>query len=266
MEARKFSKSFVNPTPHLARRTDFEIALKDYRISHDGERILGETPYVSMVGLTAVGRNTIIKELLKTGNYYFLISDTTRPPRYNEGVLEQNGVEYFFRTEEEMLAEIKDGSFVEAEIIHSQQVSGTSIREVKKAHDSGKIAIADQDIEGGCHMASLKPDSVRILLLPPSFDEWLRRINKRTPLGPTELHRRLQQATKVIGMALSTGAFTFVINDVLSEAVREVDDLARLGVHHNSSESHAHGLAQKIYNETCEFLRKNAPEVTPWHS
>lgn len=265
MEASKLA-TFVNPTPHLSRRADFEAALKDYKISDVGRRILEETPYVSMVGLTSVGRNTIINELLKTGNYYFLISDTTRPPRYNEGVLEQNGVEYFFRTEEEMLQEIRDGRFVEAEIIHSQQVSGTSFREIKKARDMRKIAIADQDIEGGCHMANLKPDSVRILLLPPSFDEWLRRINKRTPLGPTELHRRLKQATKVIGMALASRKFTFVVNDVLADAVKAVDDLARLGAHHDLSEHEAHDIAQKIYDDTCAYLRQHAPDVTPWHS
>ena len=44
-------------------------------------------------------------------------SATTREPRENNGILEQNGREYFFRDETEMLADIKAGNFLEAEVI-----------------------------------------------------------------------------------------------------------------------------------------------------
>src|SRR5690606_21781404 len=113
-----------------------------------GRQILAETQLMILVGPTSTGRNTLINELLKTGHYYFLVSDTTRPPRQNNGVWEQNGREYYFRTEDDMLKDIQAGLFVEAEIIHNQQVSGTSIREIKKARDQGKIALADVEILG----------------------------------------------------------------------------------------------------------------------
>ena len=39
--------------------------------------------------------------LLKTSNYYYVISDTTRKPRINNGVLERKGEEYWFKSEKE---------------------------------------------------------------------------------------------------------------------------------------------------------------------
>ena len=86
-----------------------------------------------MISVTAGGRNTIIDQLLKSGDFHYIISDTTRHKRANNGVMEQDGREYWFRSEDEILADLKAGNFLEAAIIHNQHVSGISIRELKKA-------------------------------------------------------------------------------------------------------------------------------------
>ncbi|HJQ08336.1 MAG TPA: hypothetical protein VJ836_02520 [Candidatus Saccharimonadales bacterium] len=242
--------------PRLAHRQAFEEALRHYQISPEGLHILGETPFAVMVAPTSTGRNTIINELLKTGQYYFIVSDTTRPPRMNNGVMEQDGVEYFFRSEEDMLADIRAGLFVEAEIIHSQQVSGVSIREIKRAHDQGKIAITDIEILGGITVATLKPDAAAIYLLPPSFEEWIQRIQGRTPLTDEELRNRLRGAMKGFKLGLESDCFTFVINDKLKDAVRIVDEIARLGVHHRHNEHVAKELARTLYHQTEAYLQK----------
>lgn len=254
----------VGTPPHLLRRADFEIALQDYHISPAAAKILAATPFVGMTAPTATGRNTIIRELVKTGNYYFIVSDTTRPQRYNDGVLEQDGVEYFFRTEDAVLTDIKAGQFIEAEIIHSQQVSGVSVREVEKAKAESKIAITDLEIEGGINLARLKPNAVTIFLLPPNFAEWLSRIQKRTQVTPQELYRRLQGATKNLTLALADDTFIFVVNDNLAEAVKTVDHIARLGARHPAHEQKARQVAQKLYQETRAYLAAHAPDIMPW--
>lgn len=152
--------------------SQFEAALRDYHYSDRAKEILAQTKLVLLVGATASGRNTTIRELLKTDRYHFIISDTTRAPRKNNGVMEQNGVEYFFRSEEQMLEEIQNGEFLEAEIIHGRQVSGISIRELEKANQEHRIAINDVDIGGIQNVMALKPDTIPILMLPPSFDIW----------------------------------------------------------------------------------------------
>lgn len=250
--------------PHLNNKTEFMALLKSYKPSAQTIQILAQTQLVTLTAPTATGRNTIINELLKTGKYHFIVSDTTRPPRMNKGIWEKNGVEYFFRSEPEMLAEIKNGEFVEAEVIHGQQVSGISVREIERAHKDGKIAITDVDIEGGINVALLKPNAITICLLPPNFEAWMSRIKGRSDFVPAELHRRLQQATKVLRLALEHNHFIFVINDDLDLAISTVDNIVINNMRRTSEEKIAHDLAQKLYNQTVDYLQKNAPEFKPF--
>lgn len=258
----KISAAGTSPTPRLERRPEFEAALHNYQPSPQTIATLAHTHLVTLTAPSATGRNSIINELVKTGRYHFIISDTTRLPRMNKGVWEQSGREYFFRTEDDMLADLNEGAFVEAEIIHNQQVSGISAREVERAYDAKKIALTDVDIEGGINIARLKPDTISICMLPPSFDAWIARMRGRSNFKPEELHRRLQQATKIFRMALSHSHFVFVINDHFDDAVRAVDDIARKGLRNPDDESKAHLLAEELYHDTVQYLRQNAPGIT----
>ncbi len=262
-----FSKLFKQPatgstpTPRLERRQEFETALDGYQPSPQTLAIMADTPLVTLTAPSATGRNTIINELVKTGRYHFIISDTTRPPRLNNDVLEQDGREYFFRDEQAMLDDINAGRFVEAEIIHNQQVSGINGREIERTHREGRIAITDVDIEGGINIARLKPNAITICMLPPSFDAWIARMRGRSDFEPEELYRRLQQATKVFRLALAHSTFVFVINDDFATAVQAVDDIASQGVHHAEDETKAHRLAEELYHDTVQYLRKHAPDT-----
>lgn len=261
----RFFKSLAtpgtSPAPHLERRAEFEAVLRGYKPSPATLATLAHTPLVTLTAPSATGRNTIINELVKTGRYHFIISDTTRPPRMNKGVWEQHGREYFFRSEEEMLQDLRAGAFIEAEIIHNQQVSGMSAREISRARFTQKIAITDVDIEGSIAIQRFKQDVTSICLLPPSFSAWIARMRGRSDVSPLELHRRLQQATKVLRMALSHTHFVFVINDDFREAVQAVDDIAQKGVHHANDEAKAHRLAEQLYHDTVQYLRRHAPDM-----
>ncbi len=241
-------------TPHLTHWAAFQEAIAHHHINEAANEIIHSTPLVILNGPTSTGRNTIIRELVKTGHYHFIVSDTTRPPRYNDGVLETNGVEYFFRTEDDMLDEIRRGDFIEAEIIHEQRVSGQSIRELKRAHDEGKIALNEIEILGILATKQLKPDAVAICLLPPSFEEWLRRLNQRTTISPAELHRRMRTALKIFEVALNRETFICVVNDNMANAAKTIDEIGRLGVRHKDTEAAALELVQKLYDQTREYL------------
>src|SRR5947209_4084329 len=119
----------------LVHKAEFHTLLADYKLSKASLLTLSQTKLVLLVAPTSSGRNTIIRELLKTGDYYFIVSDTTRKPRVNDGIPERDGVEYWFRSEEEVLEDIKQGKYLEAAVIHEQQVSGISIRELQKANE-----------------------------------------------------------------------------------------------------------------------------------
>lgn len=241
--------------PRLVRRKEFEAALKDYAVSSEGLDVLQQTPLMVMVAPTSTGRNTLINELLKTGNYYFLISDTTRPPRQNHGVWEQDGREYFFRSEDDMLRDIKAGMFLEAEVIHKQQVSGISIREIKKARQQGKIAITDVDLLGGINVARLKPDAWVICLVPPSFEEWLRRIHGRSKVEPEELRNRMETAIRIFQQTLQDDRFTFMVNVEKEDTVKVIENMVRTGAHHNADEVAVRNLVQQLWHQTEAYLK-----------
>lgn len=210
----------MNELEHLE---EFEHILADYHMSDQAKQVLASTKLVLCNAVSASGRNTIIRELLKSNKYYFIVSDTTRLPRENDGKLEQNGVEYWFRTEDEMLADLRNGQFVEAAVIHHQQVSGMSIREVKRAHDQGLIGITDIEVAGVTNVIKEKPDAICLFVVPPTFDEWQRRLNERGSMSDKEKHRRLESAVRELEAALAQDYYYFVINDDLQAAVAQID-------------------------------------------
>jgi guanylate kinase len=240
----------MNPPNELKRIADFRAALEHYRLSPQALQTLSQTKLVLLVAPSSSGRNTIIWELLKTGDYYFVVSDTTRRPRVNDGMLEQNGREYWFRSEDDMLADIRQGKFLEAAIIHNQQVSGISVRELRQATEAGKIAITDAEIAGADNAVRLKPDTIAIFVLPPSFEEWQKRIKHRGAMDPVEYRRRMVSAAQELERALARDYYRFVINDMLEHAVEQVTQITKLDVTDKTLQAEARNLAERLLVET----------------
>lgn len=238
----------------LAHIDEFRDALAHYRLSDEAKRILANLNLVLLVGPTSSGKNTIIRELLKIGAYHYIVSDTTRQPRVNDGVLEENGREYWFRSEEDMLREIREGNFLEAAIIHNQQVSGTSIRELGKALETNKTALAEIEIVGAGKTYIAKPDTIIIFNVPPSFDIWMQRLKGRGQLPEAEIRRRLETSLAEYEAALTHDYYRFVINDNVSETVAAIDAMARQDAHDTSREYAARELVKDLHRQTNDYL------------
>lgn len=234
----------------LARIDEFREILDRYHLSKTTLQTLSQTKLVLLVAPTSSGRNTIIRELLKTGDYHFIVSDTTRQPRVNDGQTEQNGHEYWFRTENEILADLRQGKYLEAAIIHDQQVSGISIRELEKARDESKIAITDAEIEGADNATRLKPDTITIFVLPPSFEEWQRRIKHRGVMTTEEFKRRMQSACRELDTALERDYYQFVINDSIENSVSQINHISKLETRDEAMQIQARGLAERLLLST----------------
>jgi guanylate kinase len=212
--------------PGLQYYQDFREVLASYHMSERAKQALDGLQLVLLVAASSSGRNTVINELVKNHNYYFIVSDTTRPPQFRDGKMEENGLQYFFRTEEDMLSDLKAGEFFEAELIHEQQVSGMSIRELEKAKNLNKIAITDVDIGGMSNALKVKPDTKAIFLLPPSFEEWQDRIASRGRMTEHELRNRLRTAEKVFAAGLENSRqYNFVIAEEVRHSAQVIDDI-----------------------------------------
>ncbi len=209
----------------LVHLSEFRALLDNYQVSEKSGLLLQRTKLVLLAAPTSSGRNTLIRKLIETGKYHYIVSDTTRQPRINDGILEQNGVEYWFRSEQAILQDLHHGKFLEAAVIHDQQVSGMSIRELEKAMGRGRVPITDIEVVGVENVVKAKPDALAIFVLPPSFEEWQRRIKERGNMSSAEFRRRLTSAAKEFEMALAEDYYIFAVNDQLENAARDINHI-----------------------------------------
>lgn len=233
---------------------EFKAALENYEPSPATVDMLRQVKFVLLAAPTGSGRNTIINELLKTGHYYYVVSDTTRLPRTNNGVMETNGVHYWFRSEDELLRDIQAGKFLEAAIIHNQQVSGISARELARAGSEGRIAVTDMEVVGVDAVLRSKPDTIALFILPPSFEEWQHRLRGRGEMPVDELKRRMESAVKEFKAALSRPYYKFILNDTIADASEQVHKIAFMGEVDLVQQQAHRVLAENLYSKTVAYL------------
>jgi guanylate kinase len=225
---------------------DFQKLITSYKPNIEVIELLSQLRVVLLVAPAAAGRNTIIRNLIMTGKYYYLISDTTRKPRINNGVPEHSGGEYWFRSEQDMLESLRRGEYVEAAVIHEQQVSGTSIHELRIALQKGLVAITDIDLQGCDSFQLYGPNTEPIFILPPDFNEWMRRMDGRGVMDPHEKRRRLQSAVREINEALKRPYFKFVINWDLRSTSEELHQEIISGVFEENKQNLARQHAEEL--------------------
>lgn len=249
-----YNSTMSDQKPSLTKLEAFQKVLAHYDASEHALQVLKASPFVAMSGIAGGGRNTLINYLVENGPYYFVISDTTRPPKFRDGKMEVHGVNYFFRTEDDFLDDLERGEFIEAEIIHNQQVSGTSIREIEKAQSLSKIPIHDFELGGAEEVYRLKPDATIIGLLPPSFEDWQYRLGAREKMHDHEFKNRMETAVKVLESMLERPYLKFVISGDLNDSSQHLRDIVEHGIY--TDEQHAKGLeiAQLILEKTRKLL------------
>jgi guanylate kinase len=201
--------------------------LDDYAPSNEVVSIVRSSQLLFVVGISGAGKNTIINKLLKSGKYHRIISHTTRAPRENYGVMEQDGEEYYFVNHAQVADMVNAKEFVEAKQ-YGINVYGTSAAELTKAKQEGKIALADIEVQGAQEYWQLSQDIQVVFIVPPSFEIWQDRLLSRYKHGIDEedIMRRKRIAVEEIELALSKDYFKFVVNDELDRAVEAVDALA----------------------------------------
>jgi guanylate kinase len=174
----------------------------------------------------------------------------------NNGVLEQDGREYWFRTEHQILEDLEAGAFLEAAIIHNQQVSGTSIRELQAAADEGKIAINEIEVVGADNVHAAKPDTIFFFVLPPSFDEWMVRMKIRGELPPDEIKRRFESAVMELETALSKDYYWFIVNDTFVQTAHKIDAIVAAKAQDDATQQHGREVAEQLLTDTKTHLQE----------
>ena len=174
----------------------------------------GKTFIIS--GPSGVGKSTVLKALFEgRDDLYFSVSATTRAPR--EG--EIDGVHYHFIAPEEFMQWINDDAFLE----YAQYVGnfyGTPKKYVDAAMDEGKDVILDIEVQGATQVYAKRPETVRIFIAPPNWDELESRLTKRGTDSPEKIQQRLLRAK--VEMKTAADYDYFVINDTVENTVTEL--------------------------------------------
>jgi guanylate kinase len=224
-----------------------EQKLADYKPPQKAVELIMKTKIVFLVGIAGAGKNTILTELLKSPEYEFIVSHTTRQPRANLGVPEEDGIDYHFISLDQTAKMLENEELVEAKIVHGK-VYGTSIKEIENIQRRGKIALTDIDIQGVVEYNAISSGVVPIFVLPPDFETWQQRLEARYGDGSVDtedLKKRMQTAESELQEALDKDYLEFVVNDDLDRAVNAVKEIAKGNVSAKKNEE-ARQLAKAL--------------------
>jgi guanylate kinase len=144
-----------------------------------------------------VGKTTLVGNLLRCGNGHFAVAvtTTTRPPR--EG--EIPGRDYHFVDGEIFQKMVAGGEFYEHSTVHGHHSYGVTKAEIHQHFDRGRAILLNTDVQGAQKLLQLSTDTLSplfgrissIFLLPPPRDILIGRIQRRGPIAPGELERRM---------------------------------------------------------------------------
>jgi guanylate kinase len=99
------------------------------------------------------------------------------------------------------------------------------VSEIIKANTESQIAITDAEIKGAETLFKVKPDTIAIFVLPPTFEEWMKRLKNRGEMSQAEFKRRLASAIAEFDFAIESNLFTFIVNDDINKAVERINNI-----------------------------------------
>jgi guanylate kinase len=174
-----------------------------------------------VTGPSGAGKGTLIRKLVeRVPEIEATVSATTRERRRGE----ENGREYWFLSDEDFLAGVERGEFLE----HVEYVSGhrygTLRSELDRIAANGHVPLLELETEGALDVKDKVPGAVTIFI-SARVDELERRLRERATESSGEIHERIELARKQLEQA---GEFDHVIeNDVLERAATELTTLVR---------------------------------------
>lgn len=172
-------------------------------------------------GPSGSGKSTLCKILQEHfSDIYFSISTTTRAPR--EG--ECDGVDYHFVSQEQFIADIKQGAFLEWAQVHNNYY-GTALSPITQALEQGKLVIFDVDVQGHQSIKEHYGNLARSVFITTRSKEVLRkRLENRQTDSAQNIELRLLHAYNEM-QQLSHFDY-LIVNDDIQSAKRAIIGIA----------------------------------------
>ena len=173
---------------------------------------------LAVSGPSGVGKGTMVKTLIaRRADVVESVSCTTRAPR--EG--EVHGKHYFFLSREEFERRIAEGDFVEYDE-HFGNYYGTPksfIRDTLK----DKSIIMEIDVVGALQAKKTFPETLLVMVVPPSVEEFKRRLASRGSETETQIENRL--ARMEYELSYKDQYDHIIVNDDLEVAISQLSEI-----------------------------------------
>lgn len=172
---------------------------------------------------SGAGKTSLVAALVNSNDTVKVsISTTTRPMRPGE----QEGVNYFFVSEDEFRKKIKHDEFLEyAEVFGC--LYGTSRQYVDRMRDQGFDVILEIDWQGVRQVRELLPETIGIFIAPPSWQVLETRLHGRAQDKASTIVERMRAAASE--MSHYHEADYLVINDDFNTALADLQAILRAG-------------------------------------
>ncbi len=173
---------------------------------------------VVISGPSGAGKGTIYSKVIERTGMKRSVSVTTRKPRPGE----VEGVNYFFRTEEQYQQMIAEDAFLETAAVYHNYY-GTPKAPVFENLEKGFDVLFEVDIHGVKSIKKKYPEAVAIFVMTPDFETLSDRLRGRGTESEDSLKIRLGAAKRELG---SYEMFDYIVfNDEVERAIQDVIDI-----------------------------------------
>ncbi|WP_166867218.1 MULTISPECIES: guanylate kinase [unclassified Salinibacterium] len=196
------------------------VKLDAWLTAREGAARRSESRLVVLAGPTAVGKGTVSAYI--RDNYpdvHLSISATTRAPRPGE----IDGKHYYFLSDAEFDRMVEAGEFLEWATVHNASRYGTPRPPIDAAIREGRSVLLEIDLQGARAVKKAMPEALLVFLLPPSWEELVRRLTGRGTESPAEQTRRLETAK--VELAAQDEFDVKIVNHEVSRAAQDVVEL-----------------------------------------
>ncbi len=167
--------------------------LREYLRAREGDTPVPRSRLVVLAGPTAVGKGTVSRHIRETYPDVLLsVSATTRAPRPGE----VDGEHYYFVTRR-AVRRAWSSAATSSSTRPSTTPTATAPRGRRSTRRSalGKSVLLEIDLQGARSVKAAMPEALLVFLLPPSWEELVRRLVGRGTEDAAEQARRLETAT-----------------------------------------------------------------------
>jgi guanylate kinase len=235
---------------------DLKKAIVSYLPPEVAKDAVSRSRILFLVGPTGTGKDTIVQELIKTNKYRAIISHTTRPPRVNRGVMERDGIDYYFIDNDRALKLLKNHQLIEATITHGYMY-GTATEEILKAANGSRIAVTALDIKGVRSYRKLSDKIIAVYLLPPNFEALISRLIARygKAHNQSDIKTRLVTALDELSELAKTDYYYVLINNDIGETTKAVEKIMS-GERKPKTNPAAIALTSQLIEDISKYLVK----------